>query len=92
MWKRMTHPNIVPLLGITIAPLQLISNWMSGGDLLGYINKNSDADRLRLVGAPPVVPIPRLPPSQVIRRRQGPLLPPLLQCDSWGPQGSTRSF
>jgi len=85
MWKRMAHPNIVPLLGITISPLQLISNWMSGGDLLGYINKNSNADRRGLVGAHPVTLIRRLLPSPVVRHRRGPLLPPLLQCNSRRP-------
>jgi len=55
MWKRLTHPNILPLLGITITPLQLVSNWMPGGDLPGYIEKRSDADRLKLVGVSPVV-------------------------------------
>ena len=58
----MTHPNIVPLLGITITPFQLISNWMSGGDLPDYIEKNPDADRLVLVRVPPVVLITHLPP------------------------------
>ncbi|KAF9644325.1 hypothetical protein BDM02DRAFT_3263623 [Thelephora ganbajun] len=29
IWKRLTHPNILHLLGITITPLQLVSNWMS---------------------------------------------------------------
>jgi serine/threonine protein kinase len=52
IWKHLTHPNILPLLGTTIAPLQLISHWMPGGDLPEYIKKNSDADRLGLVGAP----------------------------------------
>jgi serine/threonine protein kinase len=51
MWKRLTHPNIVPLLGTTIAPFQLISNWMPGGDLLEYIKKNPDTYRLGLVRA-----------------------------------------
>ena len=51
MWKRLTHPNIVPLLGITIAPLQLVSNWMSGGELPEYLEKNYYASRLGLVGA-----------------------------------------
>ena len=50
IWKRLKHPNILPLLGVTITPLQLISNWMSGGDLPEYIQKHSDTDRLRLVG------------------------------------------
>ncbi|KAF9642913.1 kinase-like protein [Thelephora ganbajun] len=49
MWKRLTHPNIVPLLGITITPFQLISDWMSGGDLSEYIKNNSDADRIGLL-------------------------------------------
>jgi hypothetical protein len=52
---RLTHPNIVPLLGITFAPLQLISYWMSP-DLPKYIEKNSDADRLELVGVAPADP------------------------------------
>ena len=53
MWKRLTHPNILPLLGVTIADFQLVSRWMPGGDLPGYIQDHSDADRLGLVGGPP---------------------------------------
>jgi len=89
MWKRLTHPNVLPLLGVTIFPLQLISIWMSGGDLPEYIEKYPNADRLRLVGGPPVVFIPHLLPLQVIGCRRGPLLPPLLQRNSRRPQGST---
>ena len=55
MWKRLKHPNIVPLLGITVDPFQLISDWMPGG-LLGNV-KNPDL--LRLVGISLVVSIPR---------------------------------
>ena len=55
MWKRLEHHNIVPLLGITPTPLQLISKWMPGGDLTEYIKKNPDADRLGLVNSPAVV-------------------------------------
>ena len=56
MWKRLTHPNIIPLLGAIISPrLQLISDWMSGGELPEYINKHPDQDRLVLVGIPLVV-------------------------------------
>lgn len=50
MWKHLTHPNIVPFRGVTTAPLQLISDWMSGGDLANYINQHPNANRLRLVG------------------------------------------
>ncbi|KAF9646470.1 kinase-like protein [Thelephora ganbajun] len=49
MWKRLNHPNVLPFLGVTIAPLQLISEWMPGGTLPDYIKNNSDADRLALL-------------------------------------------
>ena len=53
MWKRMVHPNVVPLLGIIISQQpQLISNRMSGGELPKYVKKNPDVDRLALVGVP----------------------------------------
>ena len=53
MWKRLTHPNVIHLRGVTISPrLQLISDWMPGGELREYIGKHPDLDRLRLVSAP----------------------------------------
>jgi len=58
MWKHLKHPNIVPLLGITANPFQLISEWMSCGDLPQYIKENPDANRLGLVGVHPLVYIP----------------------------------
>lgn len=54
MWKHLTHPNIVPLLGITLTPLQLISAWMPGGELKEYVTSHPDMDRLGLVGAPSI--------------------------------------
>jgi len=66
MWKRLTHQNLLPLLGVTIAPLQLISNWMSGGDLPEYIEKHSNADRPALVGVFSVVFIQHLLPSPAL--------------------------
>lgn len=50
MWKRLEHQNIVPLFGITSTPLQLISEWMTGGDLTGYTKRYPGADLLCLVG------------------------------------------
>ena len=55
MWKRLEHRNIVPLLGITPNPPQLISEWMPGGDLTEYIRKDPCADRLGLASTPVVV-------------------------------------
>ena len=50
MWRRLDHPNIVPFLGVTLTPLQSVSAWMSGGELLEYIDANPSVDRLSLVG------------------------------------------
>ena len=52
MWKRLEHKNIVPFLGVTTNPLQLISKWMDGGDLRKYIGKHPDVNRLGLVSIP----------------------------------------
>ncbi|KAF9642914.1 kinase-like protein [Thelephora ganbajun] len=49
VWKHLTHPNVVALLGVTISPFQLISNWFSGGDLSEYIKNNPNPDRLGLL-------------------------------------------
>lgn len=60
MWKYMVHPHVLPLLGVTAHPFQLISNWMSGGNLPRYINDHPNADRLGLVKVPDIVCVPRL--------------------------------
>ena len=52
VWKHLAHPNIVPLLGITSTPLQLISEWMPCGGLIEYVREIPDVDRLGLVGVP----------------------------------------
>jgi len=65
MWKHLTHRNIVPLLGVTISPFQLVSDWMPGGHLPDYIRMNPDADRLGLVGVPAAMPIPYLLQSKL---------------------------
>ena len=49
VWKHLAHPNIVPLLGVTIDPPQLISDRMPGGNLTEYITGHPDANRIRLV-------------------------------------------
>ena len=49
-WKSLEHPNILPLLGATISPSQLISPFMPAGDLSKYIPKHPYANRLGLVG------------------------------------------
>ena len=63
MWKHLLHPNIVPLLGITPTPLQLISEWIPGGDLTEYVKKHPGADRLGLVNVHPTAFGPTLTPT-----------------------------
>ena len=57
MWKYLDHPNVLPLLGITIDPLQLVSKWVSGGNLQQYIKKHPTADRRKLVCVPLVITV-----------------------------------
>ena len=71
MWKYMIHPNVLPLLGITTAPFQFVSDWMSGGDLPRYIKRYPDTDRLRLVSIPYLVCIPRLLCFQMCEAAKG---------------------
>lgn len=63
MWKYLKHQNIVPLLGVTSTPFQIISDWMPGGNLTEYIKKHPDADRLDIVDAPPIASDPTLTPA-----------------------------
>ncbi|KAF9644933.1 kinase-like protein [Thelephora ganbajun] len=48
-WKHLAHPNIVPLLGVTIDPFELISDRMPGRNLTEYIMNHPDADRIPLL-------------------------------------------
>jgi hypothetical protein len=67
VWKRLAHPNVAPLLGVTTDPVQLVSGWMSDADLTRYINSHPHADRLSLVGVPSAVLLRDvLTPSPVI--------------------------
>ncbi|KAF9643162.1 kinase-like protein [Thelephora ganbajun] len=43
------HPNIVPFLGATSTPFQLVSKWMSGGSLMRYVREQPGANLLSLL-------------------------------------------
>jgi len=53
MWKTLRHPNVVPLIGVTMMSDQnhfgMISEWMVGGDIKNFLQVNPGADRLKLV-------------------------------------------
>ena len=49
MWKRLSHPNIVPFVGVTMDPLQIVTKWMLNGTLTEFIEENPGANRISLV-------------------------------------------
>jgi len=51
MWRRVSHPNIVPFLGVSEAPapLSMVSEWMPNGNVRNYVSKNPKISRLQLV-------------------------------------------
>jgi len=49
IWKRLRHPNVVPFIGVTIKPLQFVSEYMPNGTLTKYVNNKPSADRVGLV-------------------------------------------
>jgi len=49
MWKRLIHPNIVPFIGITTKPLQIVLEWMPNGTLTEFVGENPSASRIGLV-------------------------------------------
>ena len=51
MWKRLTHPNIVPFVGITMDPLQLVLEGMPKGALAEHLEETPQANRIGLVSS-----------------------------------------
>jgi len=53
IWKRLSHPNVLPLLGVSVSEnpqyFRIISEWMPNGNVIEYIKFNPEANRLRLV-------------------------------------------
>ncbi|KAF9643102.1 kinase-like protein [Thelephora ganbajun] len=49
VWKHVDHPNIVPFKGVTLESLQLVSEWMPGGELGEYIRNNQGVDLVNLL-------------------------------------------
>ena len=51
MWKTLCHPNVLPLIGVTMIEFRLVmvSEWMENGNVTEFVKKNGEADRLELV-------------------------------------------
>ena len=54
-WKYLSHPNILPLLGVSVFAdphcFRIITEWMPGGNVVQYAKSNPEANRLGLVSA-----------------------------------------
>ena len=50
-WKALCHPNVLPLLGVTMSETRfmMVSEWMVNGDISEFVNANINADWPRLV-------------------------------------------
>ena len=88
MWKRANHPNIVPFRGVTLKPLQLVSQWMPGGNLREHIGNNKNANLIDLVGPFLCAARQRFMCSLVTGHRQRPRLSPLVRSCTRGSQRS----
>ena len=56
-WKTLQHPNVLPLIGVTMTEAQfaMVSEWMANGSISEFVKTNPDVDRLELVCFPPKV-------------------------------------
>jgi len=52
VWKALRHPNVLPLIGVTMSATQfaMISDWMANGNINDFVKGHPDANQLELVG------------------------------------------
>jgi len=50
-WKYVSHPNVLPFLGIseTLFPFCIITPWLPNGNIVEYIRQHQGVNRLQLV-------------------------------------------
>ena len=62
-WRHLRHPNILPLLGVTVAENRfvMVSEWMDNGNINEFIRRDFDTNRTALVGAASVFNLAKLP-------------------------------
>jgi len=50
-WKHLRHPNILPLIGVTVSNQRfaMVSAWMENGNINEFIGKDQHVNRTELV-------------------------------------------
>ena len=50
-WKHLRHPNVLPLLGVTVSESRfaMVSKWMEHGNINEFVEKNPHVNRTELV-------------------------------------------
>ena len=56
-WKTLRHPNVLPLLGVTMGVYHfaMASEWMKDGNINEFIKAHPNANRFELVGFAPTL-------------------------------------
>ena len=51
IWSTLRHPNVLRLVGVTMMGERsvMVSEWMDNGDIIQFLRKKKDANRLQLV-------------------------------------------
>jgi len=52
-WKHLRHPNILPLIGVTVSNQRfaMVSAWMENGNINEFVEKDRHVNRVELVRA-----------------------------------------
>jgi len=50
-WKHLRHPNILPLIGVTVSNRRfaMVSAWMENGNINEFVGKDQHVNRIELV-------------------------------------------
>ena len=51
VWRRLSHPNVLPVLGISpkLFPLCVVTEWMINGNIVDFVFNNPEINCLHLV-------------------------------------------
>ena len=56
IWKTLHHPNVLPLLGVTMTIAEnrfaMVSEWIENGNINQFLKAHPDVDRVELVCFP----------------------------------------